>query len=197
MTIQPTFLSDALGYSSASTFTGSPSYTPAVGQKNINVNPSMFIFVTSPSLVQQTNFQALRGSLEPANVICAVDVDVPPRCYIHKDFSVPSVTKFQNTTLSTIQFDLINSRGTSLIGFDLPWCMQFDIFEKVIDVGILEQTIDTYFSKPENSILQSNLLDYALMSDIDPKDLREFESEKEKQIRELNILKEKIMKKQK
>lgn len=195
--ILPTFLSNSIGFTTSTSFLGAPSYSSAVSQINVNVNPSMFVFITSPTLNQQTNFQALRGNMEPANIICAIDVDVAPRCYIHKDFSVPSVTKFTNTTLSTIQFDLINSRGTELIGFNLPWCMQFDIYEKILDRTIAEQTMDNYLQQPQNAIIASDLINYAIQSGIDTSDFMDMESEKEKQLRELNTIKEKIMKERK
>lgn len=186
--IEPSYVANALGFSTSTTFNNNN--LTATSNKNVNVNPSMFVNITCDNVVQEASFQGLGGVLESSTIIASIPLAENPRSYISREIQNPERIRIQNLTLSDIEFNIINSRGTILQNFDLPWTMQFTIEEILVHN-------EEFRTNPEGAFEKRQLLMESEISGLDSKELEKFEETKQTQIRQVQELKEKLIKKRK
>ena len=188
--IYGSFVANALGFSENIIQDFNNNGMKAISDKNVNVNPSMFVNITCDNVVQEGSFQGLRGYLESSTIIASIPLAENPRTYVSREIQNPEKIRIQNITISELEFNLINSRGTILQNFDLPWTMQFTIEE------ILVHT-EEFKTNPDNAYEKSQLQLESELNGLDNDDLKNIEETKQTQLRQLEELKQKLVKKRK
>jgi hypothetical protein len=186
--ILPSYVANALGFSVFEDFNNNG--LQATSDKNVNVNPSMFVNIICDNVVQESSFQGLRGILESSTIIASIPIAENPRSYISREIQNPERIRIQNLTISELEFNLINSRGIVLQNFDLPWTMQFTIEEILVHS-------EEFRTNPDGAFEKSQLLIQSELTGLDGQDLENIEETKQTQIRKVKELKEKLRKKRK
>jgi hypothetical protein len=186
--ILPSYVANALGFSVFQEFNNNG--LQATSDKNVNVNPSMFVNIICDNVVQESSFQGLRGILESSTIIASIPIAENPRSYISREIQNPERIRIQNLTISELEFNLINSRGIVLQNFDLPWTMQFTIEEILVHD-------EEFRTNPDGAFEKSQLLIQSELTGLDGQELDNIEETKQTQIRKVEELKEKLRKKRK
>lgn len=100
--------------------------------RTVNVNPIMNVYIVSQTFLDTSSFQALNGQVDISSIIAIIPIVHSPLFYQPYDFPIPLKIRLTNETISAFDFDIIDSKGRTLV-FDQPWSLQFTIEE--LDVG--------------------------------------------------------------
>lgn len=125
-------LCDAFGFRTGLTLVCNGLFV--TGAHTVNVNPLMNVFITSMAFQDSSSFQALNGSINVSNIIASVPIVHGPLYYQPSDFNVPIKIRLTNETISTMDFDIVDSKGRTLF-FDQPWSIQLTIDEIFVGQG--------------------------------------------------------------
>ena len=94
-----TYVANALGFSEYFVQDFNNNGLKAISDKNVNVNPSMFVNITCDNVVQEGSFQGLRGYLESSTIIASIPLAENPRTYISREIQNPEKTRKQKTNI--------------------------------------------------------------------------------------------------
>ena len=137
------------------------------GMFNVNMNPISEIYVTS-NLGDNNAYQCFpkdqfQVETQITDIVAVVHLDHPFPYYIYKDFVNPIKIPIEKSSIDTIDFDLQDYSGNSLIGVDQSWNITFSISEVYTNKEAKDQTRKTYINsitaaQPPVPITQTNFL---------------------------------------
>lgn len=169
--------------------------TWSTGVADCNIAPVNMLFITSNTLAGSDSYEQLRSTNTSTLIIASLPIQHSPKYYLPIEFNNPLRTRITNSTLSSIDFNIIDNFGDQLQNFPVAWSFVLIVEEIRINTPFGVNAVD-----PSHSLQLPVQAADGILEEIDPieRNIQSLEQqaldkigEIEQEIRESNIKKRK------
>ena len=120
--------------------------TWSTGVADCNIAPVNTLFITSNTLAGSDSYEQLRSTNTSTLVISSLPIQHSPKYYLPMEFNNPLRTRITNSTLSSIDFNIIDNFGDQLRNFPVAWTFVLIIEEIRINTPFGVNAINPSYS---------------------------------------------------